>query len=162
MSTNDDLLRRRQFLKQAAGSIGLTLGAGAVAAIVSSCETTETAPTTPTGKSFLLDVSAIPQLATPGGIITRVITGLNADRAVFISRVSETAIAVFDTTCTHQQCPVDLPTQTGGNCVCSCHGAEYSSTDGRVLVQPISGSATNLKTFATSFNTSTNQLTITA
>lgn len=162
MSTNDDFLRRRRFLQQAIGSIGLTLGAGTIAAIVTSCETTETAPTTPSGKTFLLDITGIPQLAAPGGIITRVISGLNADRPVFISRVSETAIAVFDTTCTHQGCPVDLPEGPGRNCICPCHGAEYSPVDGHIVAQPLSGSATNLKTFSASFDASKNQLTIKA
>ena len=142
---------------RALGMAGISVSAAAVSSILSSCETTETAPS---GKTFLWNISNVSELASPGGFKTRVIAGLNNDRPVFISRVSETTFAVFDTTCTHAGCAVTPPEAPGANCVCPCHGAQFSSRDGAVLVQPNSGSATNLKSYRTSFDASKNELLI--
>ncbi len=152
---------RRKFLRQAASSIGMALSAPVVASIISGCETDETSPTTPTGKTFTYDVSTDPELASVGGITLAAIDGLNGDKPVFISRIAPTTFAVFSNVCTHAGCGVGLPETSTSNCVCPCHRAEYSRADGTVQRQPTSGSARNLPRFASSFNPDTNILTIT-
>jgi len=156
----NEIEARRHFLRNAAASIGIVLSAPAIATIIASCEQDETGPTK-TGKTFTVDITTHPELATVGGITSTVITGLNADNPVFISRVSTSACAVFSVVCTHQGCFVELPFQPGQNCFCPCHGSQFSPIDGSVKVQPSSGSATNLPTFASSFDATTNILTIT-
>ncbi|MBU3741117.1 MAG: Rieske 2Fe-2S domain-containing protein [Candidatus Kapabacteria bacterium] len=154
---NEAEQHRRDFLMRALGLAGITLSATTVSSILSSCETTETAPS---GRTFLWNISQVSELASPGGIISRTITGLNGDRPVFVSRLDQTTFAVFDTTCTHAGCEVSLPNAPGGNCICPCHAAQFSPRDGSVLVQPNSGSATNLKSYRTSFDASKNELLI--
>lgn len=157
MITDGQATHRRAFLLRALGMAGITLSATAVSSILSSCETTETAPT---GQTFLWNISQVSELAEPGGFREDVIQGLNGNRPVFISRLDQTTFAVFDTTCTHAGCAVAPPEAPGANCVCPCHGAQFSSRDGSVLVQPNSGSATNLKSYRTSFDPSKNELLI--
>lgn len=156
----DTIEHRRHFLRLATSSIGVVLTAPMLAALVSSCERDETQPSGPT-KTYDVLVTDYPELAVVGGITADIIPGLNGDRAVFISRIAETAFVVFSTVCTHQGCQVDLPEVPGENCICPCHSAEYSSTDGSVKRQPVSGSATDLPKFASSFNATSNVLTIT-
>lgn len=152
---------RRDFLRRATSSVGLVLSAPVIAGIVSGCEQDESNPTTPTGKTFTVDITKIPELAAIGGITLQAITGLNAGAPVFISRIGASAFAVFSSICTHEGCPVDLPASTQANCVCPCHRAEFSRTDGSVTRQPLNGSATNLKRFTATFNEQTSALTIT-
>lgn len=149
--------QRRAFLMRALGVAGITLSAASVSAILTSCETTETAPS---GRTFLWNIGNVAELAAVGGFMERVIDGLNSNRPVFISRLSETTFAVFDTTCTHAGCAVAPPDAPGANCICPCHGAQFSSRDGAVVVQPNAGSATNLKSYRTSFDASKNELLI--
>ncbi len=160
MQNNDTPESRRQFLFRATSSIGLALSAPVIASIVASCETDEK-PLAPSGKTYTFDVSTDPALASVGGITAAFVDDLNGGDPVFISRIAETTFAVFSTVCTHASCEVSLPNNPGENCVCSCHGAEYSSTDGSVRRQPTTGSATNLPRFASSFDAATNVLTIT-
>jgi cytochrome b6-f complex iron-sulfur subunit len=149
---------RRSFLRQAAASVGLVLSAPAIVSIVASCETDEI--TGPTGKQFIVDITQYPELAVVGGITVITITGLNNGNPVFISRIEQDRFAVFTTVCTHQGCQVGSPESSGANCICPCHGAEYSSADGKVLGQPFGGSATDLPSFGSTFNASTSELTI--
>ncbi|NQW30858.1 MAG: Rieske 2Fe-2S domain-containing protein [Ignavibacteria bacterium] len=152
---------RRDFLRTATTSVGLVLSAPVIVAILSSCEENETtAP--PTGKKVVVDISTFTELSAPGGIVSTVVTGLNADNRVFISRVSDTEFVVFSTICTHQGCEVGSPAMSGMHCVCPCHNAMYSHVDGKILRQPSSGSATDLPKFVSEFNSSTNILTISA
>lgn len=152
---------RRDFLRSATTSIGLALSAPAIAALLASCETDETL-SVPTGKRVTLDVSLFPELAAVGGIVSTAIVDLNDSNPVFVSRVADSAFVVFSTICTHQACQVGLPMGHGMHCICPCHGAMYSFTDGKVLRQPNTGSATDLPKFASEFNSGTNILTITA
>ncbi len=41
----------------------------------------------------------------------------------------------FDSLCTHEGCPVDV-FDTPGTLACSCHGAQFDSTDGKVKGGP--------------------------
>jgi Rieske Fe-S protein len=152
---------RRDVLRALVAGAGLTLGATALTTMVTGCEQTETAPG-PTGKIIEVDVTAYPELNEVGGVAQPTITDLNNGEPVFISRVTENVFTVFTAVCTHAGCLVDPPTSTGQNCVCACHFAEYSSTDGTVRKQPNTGSATNLPTFPSTYDPSTKILKITA
>lgn len=152
--------QRRLFLQQAAASVGLVLCAGSVASILTSCETTEQAPS-PSGKTVTFLVQGVTELEQPGGIVQRTLSGLNSGGPVFISRISPTAFAVFSSVCTHAGCVVNVPHDTTEPCIFPCHGSTYSRTDGKVLTQPFSGGrATDLPTFASTFDATTQQLTI--
>lgn len=151
---------RRDFLRQATASVGLALSAATIAQLVNGCEQDETTPTVPSGQTYTIDISKIPELASAGGITLQSITGLNGGDAVFISRLDQTTFAVFTSICTHQGCGIDLPADAQSNCVCACHRAEFSRRDGTVLRQPTSGSATNLQRFTATYDAQTNVLTI--
>ncbi len=151
---------RRDVLRRATASVGLALSATAIANIVAGCEQDETTPTEPTGKSFTVDIAAIPALGAVGGISLTLVSGLNSDEPVFISRIDQTTFAVFTSICTHQGCPIELPVDAQSNCVCPCHRAEFSRRDGSVVRQPTSGSATNLQRYASTFDAQTTTLTI--
>ena len=62
---------RRDFLRRATSSVGLVLSAPVIAGIVTGCEQDEANPTTPTGQTFTVDVSKIPELASIGGSRSR-------------------------------------------------------------------------------------------
>lgn len=158
MSRSDTSHSRRSFLRQAASSVGLVLTAPMIASIVASCETDET--TGPSGDTFTVDLGQYPELETVGSITVATVAGLNNNNPVFISRVAQDRFAVFSTICTHQGCQVDEPVGSGDNCVCPCHGAEYSPVDGTVRGQPFGGTATNLPSFSSAYNQSANLLTI--
>ncbi len=157
----NDASSRREFLRAATSSIGLVFSAATISALVQSCEVDESSPTPPGSTTVTFDVSKSPELAVVGGITITVISGLNSNLPVFISRVADSAFVVFSAICTHQSCTVDLPVAPGENCMCPCHGAQYSATDGRNVVQPISGSATDLPKFASSYDATSQILTIT-
>ena len=149
---------RRSFLQRAASSIGLALSAPAIASIIAACETDETVGSP--GRSFQVDINGVPELSSVGGITITAIDGLNDSNPVFISRVAEDRFAVFSAICTHQACIVGEPQFEGDNCVCPCHLAEYSPVDGRILQQPIGGSATDLRSFTSTFDSNVQLLTI--
>jgi nitrite reductase/ring-hydroxylating ferredoxin subunit len=151
---------RRNFLRQATASMGLVLSAPVIAGIVSGCEQDESNPTSPTGQTFRVNVSQIPDLATVGGITLEAVNGLNDGRPVFISRIGADTFAVFSSVCTHDKCPVDLPSSATADCICPCHRAEFSRADGTVLRQPLVGSATNLQRYTATFDAQTGILTI--
>lgn len=151
---------RRSFLQQAAASVGLVLSASTVAQLVAGCEQDEVRPETP-GKQYDVNVSSYPELNTVGGIVQTTIAGVNNGEMVFISRIDAQTFVVFSTVCTHSGCGVDLPVDAASNCVCPCHKAEFARSNGAVLKQPTSGSATDLPRFSSTYNASTNVLTIT-
>ncbi|MBU3699473.1 MAG: Rieske (2Fe-2S) protein [Candidatus Kapabacteria bacterium] len=151
---------RRNFLRQATASVGLVLSAPVIAGIVSGCEKDESDPTSPTGQTFPIDITKISELSAIGSISLQAVTDLNGGEPVFISRIGASTFAVFSSVCTHDGCPVDLPSSTAANCICPCHKAEFSRTDGSVLRQPLVGSATNLKRFSATFDDQTGILTV--
>lgn len=154
---------RRFFLHKAASSIGLALSAPAIAALVCACETDETPASPQTGNTYTVDISTIPELSTVGGIVLKFVSDLNNSKPVFISRIAENTFAVFSSICTHQRGNVRLPQAPGKNIICSLHNAEFSPVDGSVRGQPAaSGMAMNLPRFASTYNSATMILTITA
>jgi Rieske Fe-S protein len=151
---------RRSFLQQAAASVGLVLSASTVATLVAGCEQDESQPTS-LGKTYDVSLAAFPELNTVGSIIQTTIAGVNNGEMVFISRIDAQTFVVFSTVCTHSGCGVGLPIDASSNCVCPCHKAEFARSNGAVLRQPTSGSATDLPRFSSTYNASSNVLTIT-
>lgn len=149
---------RRIFLQRALTTIGVSLSAGAVAAILTSCEKDEsiTQPPPPDG-GIKIKISDYPSLTGPGSIVTDSIPGLNNGNGVFISQVGVEVFAVFTTVCTHAGCSVSLPAGAGQDCICPCHGSRYSSTDGKVKLGP---APSNLRTFAATFNAASGILSV--
>lgn len=149
---------RRIFLQRALTAAGLTLSASAISTILMSCETDESQPTPPVDPTGIkVAIADFPELTGPGTIITTSIDGLDFGVPVFISQVGDTTFAVFSTTCTHSGCPVSLPLASGEDCICSCHGSQFSSTTGAVTRGP---AASNLRAFASTFNVTTGILTV--
>lgn len=149
---------RRAFLFQAISSVGIALSASAIATIVAGCETDET--TAPDVQGLTIKIDDYPELASVGGIASVAIEGLNDGFPVFISRIDSATFAVFSAECTHQGCEVFIETQESPTLICPCHDALYSKVDGSVVQQPNVGSATDLKRFASSYNSSSRVLTI--
>ena len=56
-----------------------------------------------------------------------------ADEKVVVTQPTAGEFKAFNTTCTHQGCPVTLVTDTID---CLCHGSEYSLEDGSVVAGP--------------------------
>ncbi|MBC8125004.1 MAG: Rieske 2Fe-2S domain-containing protein [Candidatus Kapabacteria bacterium] len=160
----DHQTSRRFFLHKAATSIGLALSAPAIVALISACERDEVTPKIPVGKTVEVDISTIPELSSAGSITLTFVDELNGGSPVFISRVAQNSFVVFTSVCTHAGCEVGVPDPpvTSSNCICPCHGAEYSASTGSVVRQPSNGRATDLHRFSTAFNASSNILTITA
>jgi len=143
---------RRDFLK---ATTALTLSAGALSALLVACENTLI---TSTGQQATLDVSKETNLQSVGSVISKTFGQNNSGRAVLIVRASATSFLAFSSVCTHEQCDVIPPSSPGGNLSCPCHGAVFSAKDGGVLAGPAPSA---LPRFQTSFNTSSNILTIT-
>jgi Rieske Fe-S protein len=60
-----------------------------------------------------------------------------ADEQVVVTQPSEGEFKAFNTTCTHQGCPVQ--SVSDGTINCTCHGSKFSIEDG----SPESGPATS-------------------
>jgi len=153
-----DIDSRRQFLFKAASSIGLVLSAPVIASIISSCELDETIQGA--DQTYTLDVSTLPEIADVGTITTTTVDKLNGGELVFISHVAEDTYVVFSNVCTHQGCSVGLPENATDDCLCPCHLSVFSRTTGKVVEQPITGSATDLPSFPATFDKETGILTI--
>ncbi|KXB97925.1 MAG: hypothetical protein AA908_00485 [Chlorobi bacterium NICIL-2] len=153
--------RRREFLLDAAASIGAILSSSALASLLASCESDTTKPST-TGQTVQFDVSTEPALANVGGIIKRTFGNNNGGMPVFIIRTAQASFLVLSSRCTHQGCEVGLPQQAGGRLVCPCHLSEYDPQTG-TQTKPPSGSGPTgpLQRFSATFDPQTNILTIT-
>ncbi len=157
-----DVDSRRAFLHSALAVAGVTLCATSVASILASCEPDETMPTLPKGEVVRFPIGSITELQTVGGIAATVIPGINFNRDVFIARIAASSFVVFSTVCTHQGCPLPLPANADGatRIVCPCHAAEYQASSGKITRQPIGDTATDLPTFAASFEADTQTLVV--
>lgn len=146
--------QRREFLQKASLLLGAGLCLPAVLQLLQGCSS-ETKPTEP-GGSVELDLSTVPELQQPGGAVKRTFGTHNGGRPVLIIRLDESTFVVFSTTCTHQGCEVELP--QGDFIPCTCHGARFARTDGRVLQGP---AQRPLPRFSSSYDPTRNVLTIT-
>ncbi len=143
---------RRDFLRK---TTILTLSASALSTLLAACEGTTI---TSTGQQITLDVSKETALQSVGSVVSKTFGQNNSGRAVLIVRASTTSFLAFSSVCTHEQCDVIPPSSPGGNFSCPCHGAVFSAKDGSVLAGPAPSA---LPRFQTSFNASSNILTIT-
>ncbi len=116
-----------------------------------------TNPEQPTAE-IKIDISKEPLLQSPGGAGKLNVAPYNDSRDIIIVRRANNTFLVATAVCAHQGCDVGLPKSPGANLVCPCHGAQYSSTDG--TWQPSPQTASDLRTFDSSFDTGTNILTI--
>lgn len=158
LSSLDIESSRRLFLHQALSTAGVCLSAGAVAVILSSCETNETLPTPPViPNGVAVRIADYPKLSGPGTIVIATIDEIDFGTPVFISQVDATTFAVFSTICTHLGCSVSLPFTPGQDCFCPCHASEFSPIDGSVTRGP---APTNLKAFASTFDAGTGILSV--
>lgn len=150
---------RRAFLQQGASALGIALCSATIATILDSCQSPSSSNTTspaPTGATTTIDVTQS-ALRSPGGAISQQFGSNNNGRNVIVIRTSQTEFVALSSVCTHDGCTVGLPTSAGANLVCPCHGSVFTQAGARVS-GPASGA---LARFTTSFNASTNILTIT-
>lgn len=156
-----NVCNRREFLLNAAASLGAVLSSTAIASLVASCESDTTKPST-TGQKVEFNVATEPALATVGGIVKRTFGSNNGGMPVFIVRTGETSFLVLSSRCSHDGCDVSLPQQPGGSLMCRCHYAEFDARTGNQTKPPSGKRPTGpLQLFASSFNPQTNILTIT-
>lgn len=145
----DDCLSRREFLTRS------TLAVAGAAAIAAGCGDGDFGPTgvTPDVTGAEVKVSTIPGLATTGQLVML----QPASSLIAVKRTGPSSFVAMSMVCTHQQCATAL---ANNSFECPCHGARYDA-DGNVTRQPqASGSATPLFRYRTSYDASSDILTI--
>ena len=147
-----DCLSRREFLTRS------TLAVAGAAAVVAGCGDGQigaggaTAPILTTPLTF--KVSTVPALATIGQLSFAPI-----DSRIAVKRTGPDTFLALSTTCTHEGTMIAI-VNSNTSFECPNHGARYDS-NGNVTRQPqASGSATNLPTYFTSYDSATDILTI--
>jgi cytochrome b6-f complex iron-sulfur subunit len=146
----EDCLSRREFLTRS------TLVVAGVAAMAAGCGDGQFGPTALalTTQSVSIKVGSLPGLATTGQLV-KIPPQIGL---IAVKRTGPATFAAISTVCTHQQCETDI---IGATLQCPCHLSRFDS-DGHVTSQPVdtTGSATNLFTYATSYDAPTDTLTI--
>ena len=147
-----DCLSRREFLTKS------TLAVAGAAAIVAGCGDGQigaggaTAPVLTTPLS--LKVSSVPALATVGQLAF-----VPTDSRFAVKRTGPNTFLALSTTCTHEGTMIDI-VNNNTSFECPNHGARYDS-NGNVTRQPnASGSASKLPAYTTSYDATTDILTI--
>jgi len=147
----EDCLSRRAFLTKS------TLAVAGVAALSAACGDGQiggSAPTGPLPTGLTLKVSTVPALATVG-----VLAYLPADARVAVKRTGPTTFLALSTTCTHEGTHLDI-VNNSLSFECPNHGSRFDS-DGNVTRGPnAAGTVTKLPLLATSYNATTDILTI--
>jgi cytochrome b6-f complex iron-sulfur subunit len=146
-----DCLSRREFLTKS------TLAVAGAAAVVAGCGDGQiggvtTLPSLDT--PLTLKVSTVPALATVGQLAIHPTNG-----GVALKRTGPSTFLALSTTCTHEGTRISL---LGSNSFeCPNHGSRFDS-DGNVTRQPnAAGQATHLVVYNTSYDATTDILTIT-
>jgi len=147
-----DCLSRREFLTKS------TLAVAGAAAIVAGCGDGQigaggaTAPILLTPLTF--KVSAVPALATVGQLAYA-----PTDSRIAVKRTGPTTFLALSTTCTHEGTMIVI-VNSNTSFECPNHGARYDS-NGNVTRQPqAAGSASKLPEYVTSYDATTDILTI--
>ena len=147
----DDCLSRRAFLTKS------TLAVAGVAALTTGCGDGQIGGARATGPlptGLTLKVSTVPALATVG-----VLAFHPTDVRVAIKRTSPTTFLALSTTCTHEGTRIDI-VNGALSFECPNHGSRFDS-DGNVTRGPNApGTVTRLQTLATSYDATTDILTI--
>jgi cytochrome b6-f complex iron-sulfur subunit len=148
----EDCLSRREFLSKS------TLAVAGVAALATGCGDGQIGGgfvTAPNIGTLTVKVSTLPALATVGQF-----TLFPTDSRVAIKRTGATTFLALSTTCTHEGTMINIV--SGTSFECPNHGSRFDS-EGNVTRQPnASGFATKLPSFATSYDATTDILTVTA
>ncbi len=149
-----DCLSRREFLAKS------TLAVAGAAAVVAGCGDGQigaggaTAPILTAPLKFT--VSAVPALATVGQLAFA-----PTDSRIAVKRTGPTTFLALSTTCTHEGTQIDI-VNNNSSFECPNHGARYDS-NGNVTRQPAAaGSASKLPEYSTSYDATTDILTISA
>lgn len=156
-----NIIERRDFLKSGLQGLGLTVCAGSLMTILSSCEMNED-PIQPQLETFPLniplDIPANADLTRIGGAMYYNEPTLNKGEDFIIIRVDAEKFLAISSFCTHQGCQVNIPSLDKPTIFCPCHFAEFSPITGEVIKQPNQGSATNLPVFKTEYDAVQNRL----
>jgi cytochrome b6-f complex iron-sulfur subunit len=146
----ENCLSRREFLSRS------TLAVAGVTALAAACGDGQIGgggTTAPLTTALTVKVSTVPALATIGLLALH-----PTDARVAIKRTGASSFVALSTTCTHEGTTIDIV--NGTSFECPNHGARYDA-DGNVTRQPnAAGSATKLPAFATSYDVTTDILTI--
>lgn len=147
----EDCLSRRAFLAKS------TLAVAGVAALVAGCGDGQiggTPMTAPIITGLTLKVSTVPALATIGELAFH-----PTDSRIAVKRTGPTTFLALSTTCTHEGTRLDI-VNNALSFECPNHGSRFDS-NGTVTRQPnAAGSAVNLPTYATTYDATTDILTI--
>ena len=147
----EDCLSRRAFLAKS------TLAVAGVAALTAGCGDGQiggSGATGPLPTGLTLKVSTVPALATVG-----VLAYVPPDGRVAVKRTGAASVLALSTTCTHEGTHLDI-VNNSTSFECPNHGSRFDS-NGIVTRGPnASGTVTNLPTLATSYDATTDILTI--
>jgi len=161
MSMNNQ--KRREFLKSGLQGLGITICAGSIMSLLSSCEMNED-PIQPQETTFPLiiaiDAPNNSELTQIGGAMYYNHPSLNNGEDFIIIRVDNDSFLALSSFCTHQGCQVNIPSKDKPTIFCPCHFAEFSPLTGEVIKQPNQGTATSLPIFKTEYNPVDNRLTV--
>jgi Rieske Fe-S protein len=154
---------RREFIKSGLQGLGITICAGSIMSILSSCEMNED-PIQPQETTFPLiieiDDPKNVDLTRIGGAMYYNDSSLNNGEDFIIVRVDNDSFLAISSFCTHQGCQVNIPSMDKSTIFCPCHFAEFSPLTGEVIKQPNQGTATNLPVFKTEYDAVNNRLTV--
>jgi cytochrome b6-f complex iron-sulfur subunit len=147
----EDCLSRRAFLARS------TLAVAGVAALTTGCGDGQiggSGATGPLPSGLTLKVSTLPALATVG-----VLAYVPPDGRAAVKRTGPTTFLALSTTCTHEGTHLDI-VNNSTSFECPNHGSRFDS-NGTVTRGPnASGTVTNLPILATSYDATTDILTI--
>jgi cytochrome b6-f complex iron-sulfur subunit len=147
----EDCLSRRAFLARS------TLAVAGVAALTPGCGDGQiggSGATGPLPSGLTLKVSTLPALATVG-----VLAYVPPDGRAAVKRTGPTTFLALSTTCTHEGTHLDI-VNNSTSFECPNHGSRFDS-NGTVTRGPnASGTVTNLPILATSYDATTDILTI--
>ena len=143
----DDCMNRRRFLSTAAGAAGLAAIAGCGDGVV-------TGPFAELpGGPLSIKVSDHTGLGTVGTLVKI------PNQPIAVKRTGTSTFDAFSMVCTHQGC---LTSIVSNGFSCGCHGSRFAN-DGSVVNGPNTGeSITPLPKFITSYDPTTDTLTITS
>ena len=154
---------RREFIKSGLQGLGITICAGSIMSILSSCEMNED-PIQPQETTFPLiiaiDAPNNSELTQIGGAMYYNHPSLNNGEDFIIIRVDNDSFLALSSFCTHQGGQVNIPSMDKPTIFCPCHFAEFSPLTGEVIKQPNQGTATSLPIFKTEYNPVDNRLTV--
>ena len=154
---------RREFIKSGLQGLGITICAGSIMSILSSCEMNED-PIQPQETTFPLIIAIDDpknvDLTRIGGAMYYNYPLLNNGEDFIIIRVDNDSFLALSSFCTHQGCQVNIPSMDKLTIFCPCHFAEFSPLTGEVIQQPNQGTATNLPVFKTEYDIVNNRLTV--